>query len=47
VAPGFVGRTGLHRRRVGDARLLLRVTFYESGEVRMVDLWDVERLSRG
>jgi hypothetical protein len=46
VAPGFVEQTGLPRRTVGNARLLVRVTFYESGEVRMVDLWDVERLNR-
>lgn len=39
----FVERTGLHRRQRGDVSFLVRVTFYEDGHVRMVDLWELRR----
>jgi hypothetical protein len=39
----FVERAGLHRRQREDVSFLVRVTFYEDGHVRMVDLWELKR----
>lgn len=43
AGPAFVERTGLHHHERDDVSFLVRVTFYEDGHVRMVDLWDLTR----
>lgn len=43
-ALAFVERTGLQWRERDGVEFLVRVTFYEDGRVRMVDLWDLKRL---
>lgn len=43
AALAFVERAGLHSRQRDDVSFLVRVTFYEDGHVRMVDLWDLKR----